>query len=110
MFEVFGEIDTIVSGTRLFTKCDNLIVAPTIEFDKPFAESVPDHAVADHHDRLLIADHGWSRLRRMGQRWLVRRSRRGRAVRYEPESGLRTRGRGVGEKLCKPGSSHSTGH
>ena len=53
MFEVFGEIDSIVRGSRLFAKGDNAIGAIRIEFDEAFAEAVADHAVADDNDRFL---------------------------------------------------------
>src|SRR5262249_30424838 len=53
MFEVLGEIDAVVSGTRFFAKRDDLTRSAGVEFDQAFAEAMPDHAVADDDDLLL---------------------------------------------------------
>ena len=50
MIEIFGEIDAIVSGARLFAESDDIPGAVGVELDKALAEAMSDHAVADDDD------------------------------------------------------------
>ena len=52
MFKIFGEVDAIVGGARLFAEGDDIAGSLGVEFEEPFAEAMPDHAVADDDDIL----------------------------------------------------------
>src|SRR5262249_50301819 len=58
--EVFCQVDAIICRTRLFAERHKLKLAAGIVGDHPLAETVADHAVADHHHGLpvlLCRDH-----------------------------------------------------
>ena len=53
MREERRQANTVIGGTRLFTECDNSVLARHIMLDQLFAKTLSHHAVANDHDGLL---------------------------------------------------------
>ncbi|MFP6655360.1 MAG: hypothetical protein VCB25_07010, partial [Myxococcota bacterium] len=50
----FAQMNPVISRSGFCSENFDLKAIRRTEFDKAFAESVPDHAVADHHDALSL--------------------------------------------------------